>query len=169
MRKIIQFPARESSGYKNMAALFGICSDLDVCNAYLETVEQLYSKEEITEHELYALRRIGRQKRLDLAAPEQKTPEKADKPGTYMYTPEMGQGRPCCQMEASRAYYGKHYYIDTPEELKGRGIRFLEKIKEENLFGSKKYKSGWNRYEVTRLAYENLEKQYAISMEVMLD
>ena len=42
--------------------------------------------------------------------------------GLHCYTPEMGQRKPEVKMEASLAYYGKHYFVDTPLELKGRGI-----------------------------------------------
>lgn len=40
----------------------------------------------------------------------------------HCYTPEMGQRKPEVRMEASLSYYGKHYFVDTPLELKGRGI-----------------------------------------------
>ena len=67
------------------------------------------------------------QKPVKLANPV-KEPEKAEKPGTYCYTPEMGEQKPVnCQMEASRAYYGKHFFIYTLLEIKGRGITFIKK------------------------------------------
>lgn len=166
MCKIIQFPVKESNGYKNLLALFNICESVESCNFYLESVEQLFEDGSITEKELHTLRRIGRQKRLALAAPAQE-PQKAEKPGTYCYTPEMGQSRPECQMEASRAYYGKHMYIDTPMTLKGRGITFLKQYKPGDLYTSRK--DGWNHYQVTNLAFEKLKMQYAISMECCLD
>ena len=94
MCKIIQFPKRtESNGFKNLKALFEICGSVESCNFYLESAEQLYKSGNVTENELYTLRRIGRQKRLSLANPEPE-PVKADKPGTYTYTPEMGQKEP---------------------------------------------------------------------------
>lgn len=169
MGNIIKFPVPQSNGYKNLAALFEVCDNVQSCSFYLESAEYLYTGGHITQRELYTLRRIGRQKRLDLAEPETKEPEKAEVPGTYIYTPEMGQGRPECQMEATRAYYGKHYYIETPIELKGRGITFCEKLQADNLYKSSQYKAGWNRYKVTDLAYEKLEKQYTISRECLLD
>ncbi len=169
MSNIIKFPVPQSNGYKNLVALFDICDNVQSCNFYLESVEQLYTDGHITQKELYELRRIGRQKRLNLAEPEKKEPEKAETAGTYVYTPEMGQSRPDCQMEAKHSYYGGHYYIETPMELKGRGITFCEKLQAGNLYKSSQYKAGWNRYKVTRLAYEKLEKQYSISMECLLD
>lgn len=101
MCKIIQFPTKktESNGYLNLVALFEICDDVESCNFYLESVEELYNNGNITEKELYTLRRIGRQKRISLANPK---PEavKAEEPGTYLYTPEMGEQKPDgCEME----------------------------------------------------------------------
>lgn len=32
-------------------------------------------------------------------------------------------------MEAHRAYYGGHIFVDAPLELKGRGIQFLKTYK----------------------------------------
>lgn len=162
MCKIIQFKVKETNGYKNLVALFEICDTVESCNFYLESVEQLFQNGNITEKEMYTLRRIGRQKRIKLATPDQE-PQKAEKAGTYLYTPEMGQKEPeGCQMEASRSYYGGHYYIYTPLDIKGRGITFTDKCNSGR-------RSGWNCYRVTNKAYEKLESQYAISMECCLD
>lgn len=169
MCKIIQFPVKESNGYKNLKALFEICDTLESCNFYLESVELLYTKGSITEKELYTLRRIGRSKRLELAEPKKQPPVKTEQPGTYLYTPEMGQQKPDCQMEASRAYYGKHYFIDTPIEIKGRGIKFIKKYTAKDFTNPNNKKVGWNEYQVTNLAYEKLKEQYTISMQVNLD
>ncbi|MDO4439217.1 MAG: hypothetical protein Q4B86_07235 [Eubacteriales bacterium] len=159
MCTIIQFPKRaESNGYKNLVAFFEICDSVKSCNFYLESAEYLYESGKITENELYTLRRIGRQKRLSLANPESK-PIKADKPGTYTYTPEMGQKKPVgCQIEAGLCYYGKHYWVKTSLELKGRGITKNEPARD-----------GRNNYTVTVKAFEKLEAQYAISIEGRLD
>lgn len=169
MCKIIQFPVKESNGYRNLAALFEICDTLESCNFYLESVEQLYGNGSITEKEMYTLRRIGRTKRLELAAPKKQETETADKPGTYCYTPEMGQQKPDCQMEASRAYYGEHFFIDTPMELKGRGITFIKKYSPKDFADPNNKKVGWNEYQVTNLAFKKLKDQYTISMECCLD
>lgn len=174
MCKIIEFPVNrvqktESNGFKNLKALFEICSSVTTYNFYLDTVEDLFQKNQITENEMLTLRRIGRQKRQKLANPNQK-PQKAEKPGTYCYTPEMNQQEPeRCQMEARRAYYGKHFFIDTPLTLKGRGITFIKSYKSQDLTESGQYKTGWNEYQVTNLAYEKLKSQYAISFECCLD
>lgn len=166
MCKIIQFPVKESNGYKNLTALFEICDTVESCNFYLESVEQLFQNGDITEKELYTLRRIGRQKRLKLANSEQGS-QRAEKPGAYTYTPEMGQKKPeGCQMEASRAYYGKHYFVDTPLELKGRGITEIEAHWGA---GCRKQIENWKTYRVTKNAFEKLKTQYTISMKCCLD
>nr|DAU15687.1 MAG TPA: hypothetical protein [Caudoviricetes sp.] len=157
MCKIIQFPKVGSNGYRNLTALFEICDSVESCNFYLESAERLYKSGNITENELYTLRRIGRQKRMELANPPQE-PQKAAAPGIYRYTPEMGQKEPeGCRIKATRAYYGKHYFINTVVELKGRGITLLEQ------------RDGLNRYQVTNLAFEKLKERYTISMECCLD
>ena len=162
MSKIIQFPTNRikreySNGYNNLVALFEIVDQVAECNDYLEMVEILFDKGDISKAECYTLRRIGRQKRLELANPKQPA-QKAEAPGVYHYTPEMGQEKPeGCQMTASRAYYGKHYFVNTVIELKGRGITFIDQ------------RDGLNRYQVTNLAFEKLQKQYAISMKCCLD
>ncbi len=169
MGKIIQFPVTKNNGYHNLAALFEICDSVASCNAYLDIAETLSENGHITENELHALRRMGRSKRLELATPPQHA-VKAEEPGTYVYCPEMGQQKPeGCQIEAHRAYYGGHIFIDTPLELKGRGIRFLKTYKPGDLTGSGQYKSGWNTYEVTNRAYDLLKTRYAISWESCLD
>ena len=158
MCKIIQFPVKESNSYKNLVMFFDECDTIENCNFYLEAVEVSYKNGYISEKEMYTLRRLGRQKRLKLANPV-KEPEKAEKPGTYCYTPEMGEQKPVnCQMEASRAYYGKHFFIYTLLEIKGRGITFIKKCND-----------GRNEYQVTNLAFEKLKKQYSISMKLCLD
>lgn len=158
MCKIIEFKPRESNGYKNLAALFEICDNVESCNFYLESVEVLYSSGHITEKEMYTLRRIGRQKRLELANPVQE-PVKAESAGVYIYTSEMGQEKPeGCQIEAALCYYGKHYWIRTPLELKGRGITENEPAR-----------NGLRNYTVTIRAFEKLKSQYTISMENHLD
>lgn len=167
MCKIIQFPKRaESNGFKNLKALFEICNSVESCNFYLESAEQLFESGSITENELLALRRIGRQKRLSLANPVSE-PVKAEKPGTYSYAPEMGQEEPeGCQMEAGLCYYGKHYWVDTPIELKGRGITEQEA---HWIDGCKKQIEHWRSYRVTKKAFEKLKEQYCIAMEYCLD
>lgn len=87
--QIIQFPVQHSNGYNNLIQLFEICSSLESCNFYLESVEQLFQKGYISEKEMYTLRRIGRGKRLELTQPEKQESQEATEPGVYQYTPEM--------------------------------------------------------------------------------
>lgn len=157
MCTIIQFPIKESAGYQNLKALFEICDSVESCNFYLECVESLAESGDITEKEMYALRRIGRTKRLDLANPKQKAQEVAAN-GEYQYTPEMGEQKPDCQIEAQLGYYGEHYYLKTALELKGRGI-----VREQDA------ENGKHWYRVTTRAYENLKQIYTISRVMYLD
>lgn len=153
MCQIITFPTKRiqhTNGYTNLAALFDVCDSVEGCDFYLETVEYLYNNGSITENEKYTLRRIGRQKRLKLHK---------NKAGAYLYTPELEQEKPDCQIKARNAHYGKHYYIDTHIDLKGRGITLLDADQGD---GSKKY-------QVTLKAFEKLKEQYTISMECLLD
>ena len=53
--QIIQFPVQHSNGYNNLIQLFEICSSLESCNFYLESVEQLFQKGYISEKEMYTL------------------------------------------------------------------------------------------------------------------
>lgn len=69
----INFPTNKiqnSNGYKNLVALFKVCDSVESCNFYLESVENLYNNGDITEKEMYTLRRVGRQKRIELANPK---------------------------------------------------------------------------------------------------
>lgn len=169
MCKIIQFPSKsESNGYKNLKALFEICDNIESCNFYLESVEQLRASGHITENELYTLRRIGRTKRLELANPPA-DPQPVTTPGTYTYTPEMGQQKPECQIEAQRSYYGKHFFLDTPLELKGRGVTFIKKYSENDFTNTSDHRIGWNEYKVTELAFEKIKAAYTVSIECYLD
>lgn len=86
--------------------------------------------------------------------------------GVHRYTPEMGQRKPEVKMESSLAYYGKHYFIDTPLELKGMGITEVES---NWVDGCQKQIENWRSYRVTKVAFEKLRTQYPISMECLLD
>jgi len=90
-------------------------------------------------------------------------------PGIKPYTPEMGERKPSCKMEARLCHYGRHYYIDTTETLKGRGIEFIEKLASDRLDTHGAYKTGWNKYRVTSRAFEMLKDRYPIRMEMRLD
>ena len=154
---IIEFKPKNSTSYINLKNLFEITESIDACNFYLETVETLANMNQISEKEKFTLRRIGRQKRIALAHPEKKEAEKVSGSGTYRYTPEMGDTKPECQIEASLSWYGKHYFLKTREALKGRGITLY------------KTENGINFYTATRRAYDLLEAKYSISYESNLD
>lgn len=88
--------------------------------------------------------------------------------GVHTFFPEMKEHKPNCQMEATLAHYGKHYFVDTPLELKGRGITHLQTYK-GNEFTKPGHKAGWHEYKVTARAFEKLKEQYSISMVRYLD
>lgn len=157
MATIINFPVKNTKGYENLSQLFAVCGTVESCNFYLQTAEYMAEQGQIRENELLTLRKIGRMKRQKLATPT-KEPEAAEKPGVYNYTPEMGEQKPeGVQIEARRAYYGKHWFLDTTLELKGRGIT-LEKSE-----------NGVNKYQVTNRAFELLKEKYSISQECFLN
>lgn len=171
MAQIIRFTNKNihSTGYNNFVRFFETCSSVKTCNFYLDSIEILFQRGDISESEMFALRRIGRQKRLKLAQPAEREPVKAEGSGVYTYTPEMGEGKPACQMEATRACYGKHWFVDTPVEIRGRGITFLKKYAETDFCDPSDHRVGWNEYQVTKNAFEKLKVQYSISHEVCLD
>ena len=175
---MIQFPAaavrqpveaQHSNAYNNLLKFFEICTAPRECSFYLEAAETSFSMGYLTESELLTLRRVGRQKRLDLAQPDEPKKETADAPGVYVYTPEMNEAEPDgIQMRATLSHYGKHYHIDTPLELHGRGItkdddppRWRE--------GTREARENWQCYTVTTRAFEKLKTQYKISMKSYLD
>lgn len=162
MCTIINFPTNKiqnTNGYKNLVALFEVCDSVESCNFYLESVENLYNNGDITEKELYTLRRVGRQKRIELANPKKEV-QAVNGAGQYNYTPEMGEEKPECQIEAQISHYGRnHWHLKTALELKGRGIK-----KDDYNYGD-----NINRYTVTDLAYEKLKQLYTISYRCLLD
>ena len=86
------------------------------------------------------------------------------------YCPEMGEKKPeNVQGRVSLGHYGKHYFLDTPLDLKGRGIEFLRKYKPADLTPQGQYKVGWNQYKVTLRAMEQLAALYNFSRESVLD
>jgi RNA binding exosome subunit len=89
--------------------------------------------------------------------------------GVHHFTPEMGQRKISCQMEVTIGHYG-NYYIKTPLELSGQGIKFIKKYTaDEFLNGRSNRLYGWNNYRVTDRALNKLKEQYSISMESNLD
>lgn len=91
--------------------------------------------------------------------------------GLHLYTPEMGQRKPNCQLEAQLSHYGRHYFVDSPVELpKGRGIELLKQYEPGDFVnGAANRKVGWYCYKVTTRAFEKLQQRYSISMVSHLD
>ena len=172
MAKIIQFPVKKqevSNGYDNLARLIAAATTLDTLNFYIESIGELEEQELLFDGEGKKLTEQGRAKRLEISAPEPKEPEKVEGTGVYSYTPEMGDQKPDCQMEAQLSYYGKHYFVDTPLKLKGRGITMIKQYEEKDFCTPGNYRVGWYEYRVTKNAFAKLKEQYSISMERLLD
>lgn len=166
MAQIIQFPVKEqvvSNGYHNLSRLISGAETTEALNWYIESMERLEKAGNLLDGEAQKLEEQGKKKRLEMSAADP-----VEVPGVYCYTPEMGGQKPDCQMEASRGYYGKHWFIDTPLELKGRGIELIKKYQEKD-FCSKDHRVGWNEYRVTNRAFEKLKEQHTISQELLLD
>lgn len=83
------------------------------------------------------------------------------------YYPEMNETKPeNVQGDVSLAHYGKHYFVKTPLELKGRGISLEYVYTAENCTNPDKF--GWNDYRVTLKAMEKLNAQYNFAMVILL-
>lgn len=172
MAQIIQFPVKTqavSNGYDNLSRLIAVAATKKVLNFYVESIEQLEKSGKLLDGEAQKLTEQGREKRLEMAKPDPVEKEPVENPGVYCYTPEMGQKKPDCQMEASRGYYGKHWFIDTPLEIKGRGIEFVKKYQEKDFCNPEDHRAGWNEYRVTNRAFEILKTKYSISQKCLLD
>ena len=171
MAQIIQFPVNKkqvSNGYDNLSRLIAVAAAKEVLNFYIESIGQMEESGNLLDGEAQKLTEQGREKRLKMAKPDPIEKEPVENPGVYCYTPEMGGQKPDCPMEASRGCYGKHWFIDPPLELKGRGIEFIKKYQEKD-FCSKDHRVGWNEYRVTNRAFEKLKEKYSISQECLLD
>lgn len=153
MCKIIPFPVQESTGFINLKQFFEVSGTAKTTEFYMRTAEELARQNKITQSELLTLRRIGRQKSKTLS----QTAAPIVAPGLYMYTPEMGQEKPECQIDASLSHYGDHWFLTTKLSLKGRGIR-LDKVENDT-----------NYYIVTERAFEKLKNEYSISKVNYLD
>lgn len=172
---IISFPVErvtgiiESNAYSNLKNFIAICDDNRTLEFYAGTAEECQEKGFLNPGEFEKLTEQIRVRRLENARPEEKPAVIPEKPGLYCYTPEMGEQKPKCQIEAERSYYGRHYHINTPLELKGRGIK-KDGVKEaKNLRPNYQYMAGWFEYTVTERAFEKLQEQYTISQELLLD
>lgn len=169
MAAIIQFPQRESNSYRNLTRLIDLADNTAALGFYTEALVVGIEEGNFLPGEQEKLTEQIRSKRLDLTRPETRPAVKAEKPGLYLYCPEMGESRPDCQIVAQRSYYGKHFHISTPLSLKGRGITFDGVKEEKNLTASGKFMAGWNEYTVTERAFEKLQEKYSISQESLLD
>jgi hypothetical protein len=83
------------------------------------------------------------------------------------FYPEMKETKPDAKIEARLSHYGKHYFLDTPLELSGRGIIHLGTYTASQLRQGS-YKIGWNQYKVTERAFDKLCEQHDVSYELML-
>lgn len=166
---IIQFPEQHSVAFTNLIQLIGLASDNETVNEYAEIMAILIDGDRFISGEVEILHEQIRARRLENKKPVQKAVDVPIHPGVYCYTPEMGEQKPECQIEAHRSYYGSHYHIDTPLELKGRGITKNGVIQAKNLRVDHQYKAGWFEYTVTERAFNKLKEQYTISQEMLLD
>ena len=166
---IIQFPKTHSYAFANLTRLIKMASDNWGLEQYAEAMMICAEDGNFKPGEVEILSEQIRERRLENAKPEEKPAMVPEKPGLYCYTPETGEQKPECQIEAHRSYYGNHYRIDTPLELKGRGIKKDGVIQAKNLRSNYQYKAGWFEYTVTERAFEKLKEQYTISQEVLLD
>lgn len=148
---------KHSNAFNNLKNLFEICETMAEYRFYTESAEYCYKQNYITAKELFSLRTIARKKLEEIQAKNRPKAKIADKPGLYYYHPEMGEPEPIgCQMSASLSHNGRHYYITSVIELKGRGITLIEK--NEKFF----------EYRCTDNAYEKLQKLYSIKVKSLL-
>lgn len=86
------------------------------------------------------------------------------------YYPEMGEAKPAdVQGNITLSRDGKHWFIETPLSLKGRGILFEQVLQAKNLTERGQYKAGWAVYRVTRAAMNTLVKEHNFAREALLD
>lgn len=173
MAQIIQFPVKavkeHSNAYDNLSRLFAIAESIEAVDEYAEIMVVCEEAGYFLPGEVEALREQLCQRRIESVMPSRQQEEEASAPGLYLYCEEMGQEKPKCQIEAQRSYYGKHFHINTPLELKGRGVELVRTLEDKNLNASGKYMIGWYEYVVTERAFDKLCKEYSVSMENPLD
>ena len=166
---IIQFPQAQSNAFLNLTRLIALASDNQAVEQYAEVMAVCHEDNMFYSGEVEKLQEQIRERRLENVRPKERPAVVPEKPGLYCYTPEMGEKKPECQIEAHRSFYGDHHYIDTKLSLKGRGIKHNRVLEEKHLSKSAQYKVGWNEYIVTERAFEKLQEQYTISQELLLD
>ena len=108
---IIQFPQQQSVAFMNLTQLINLASDNQVVEEYAEIMAVCHEEGNFKPGEVETLQEQIRARRLENARPEEKPAAIPEKPGLYCYTPEMGEQKPKCQIEAERSYYGRHYHI----------------------------------------------------------
>lgn len=171
MGKIVQFKSniKASKAYENLSRFLEVADSKETLQFYVEGIAFLVEKGCLSREEEKDLTEKARVKRIEISGEKMTEVREIDKPGVYAYTPEMGEGKPECQIEARRSYYGKHMYIDTPLELKGRGIAFIKRYDEKDFSKLDDHRVGWNSYMVTNKAFEKLREKYSVSIECCLD
>jgi hypothetical protein len=83
------------------------------------------------------------------------------------YHPEMGEARPEAPIEASLSHYGRHYFLRTRLNLKGRGVTHMGVLTESRLVPGSRL-VGWNEYKVTTAAFERICSEHDVSSELLL-
>ncbi len=85
------------------------------------------------------------------------------------YHPELNEKKPQAQGEMRMSHNGRHYFLDTPLELRGMGIRYLATYKSTDLTPAGQRKVGWHQYRLTERAATILTQQHDFSEELLLD
>lgn len=85
------------------------------------------------------------------------------------YYPEMNETKPTGIGTAQLGHYGKHYYVNTRLELKGRGIEFLRTLAPSDLVPSAQHRVGEHEYRVTLNAFKKLCEKLDFTGEILLD
>ena len=160
MAKIITFPVKHSNGYLNIMNLIQIAERPVHVSQYLEIADKMEQDGKLLDGEYQEILEFGRKTRIERASAH-RTKREVNGAGAYMYTPEMGQEKPDCQIEAQRSHWNGHMLIWTNLELKGRGIQ-------TNGTATRNGKVV-NEYYVTDRAYNKLKESYSISLESNLD
>lgn len=100
---IIQFPQTHSNIFLNLTQLINLASDNQVVEEYAEIMAVCHEEGNFKPGEIETLQEQIRTRRLENARPEEKPAVIPEKPGLYCYTPEMGEQKPKCQIEAERS------------------------------------------------------------------
>ena len=84
------------------------------------------------------------------------------------YYPEMREPKPAAEIEARMSHDGRHWYLDTPLVLKGRGIKHLGTLTADQLTREGQRKVGWHEYRVSEAAFQRLAERHDISTACLL-